>query len=155
MIDYGGKLSKREKWMHQFEDVTSVLFVVDLSSYDQVFLGDSSKNRVVEALELFESVINCPWFFRSSIILLLNNFDRFKQKLATRPLRDYFRDYSGGNDVNRAAKYILSRFNQVNRAHQNLFSHLTEVTDMSYARFVLAAIKQTMLQQALSDIGRL
>jgi guanine nucleotide-binding protein G(i) subunit alpha len=155
MIDCGGNLSTGKKWVHQFEGVTSVLFVVDLSSYDQVLPGDSFKNRVVEALELFESVINCRWFLRSSIILLLNNFERFKQKLVTRPLRDYFCDYSGGNDINRTAKYILSRFNQVNRAHQNLFSHLTEVTDMSYARFVLAAIKQTMLQQALSNIGRL
>jgi hypothetical protein len=58
---------------------------------------------------------------RTSIILFLNKVDLFKQKLARSPLSNYFPDYSGGNDVNRAAKYLLWRFNQVNRAHLNLY----------------------------------
>ena len=70
---------------------------------------------------LFDSVVNSRWFMRTSIILFLNKFDLFKQKLGRSPLGNYFPDYSGGNDVNRAAKYLLWRFNQVNRAHLNLY----------------------------------
>lgn len=58
---------------------------------------------------------------RTSIILFLNKVDIFKQKLGRSPLGNYFQDYSGGNDVNKAAKYLLWRFNQVNRAHLNLY----------------------------------
>ncbi len=58
---------------------------------------------------------------RTSIILFLNKVDLFKGKLERSPLGSYFPDYSGGNDVNRAAKYLLWRFNQVNRAHLNLY----------------------------------
>jgi len=75
----------------------------------------------MESLVLFDSVVNSRWFMRTSIILFLNKVDLFKQKLARSPLSNYFPDYSGGNDVNRAAKYLLWRFNQVNRAHLNLY----------------------------------
>lgn len=79
------------------------------------------QNRMIESLVLFDSVVNSRWFMRTSIILFLNKVDLFKQKLGRSPLSDYFPDYSGGNDVNRAAKYLLWRFNQVNRAHLNLY----------------------------------
>ncbi|KAL9077946.1 MAG: hypothetical protein Q9157_003128 [Trypethelium eluteriae] len=82
---------------------------------------ESSQNRMMESLVLFDSVVNSRWFMRTSIILFLNKVDLFKAKLGKSPLGNYFPDYSGGNDVNRAAKYLLWRFNQVNRAHLNLY----------------------------------
>src|SRR5690242_8523480 len=79
------------------------------------------QNRMMESLLLFDSVVNSRWFMRTSIILFLNKVDLFKEKLGRSPLGNYFPDYSGGNDVNRAAKYLLWRFNQVNRAQLNLY----------------------------------
>jgi len=76
---------------------------------------------MMESLLLFDSVVNSRWFMRTSIILFLNKVDIFKHKLGRSPLGNYFPDYSGGNDVNKAAKYLLWRFNQVNRAHLNLY----------------------------------
>lgn len=75
----------------------------------------------MESLLLFDSVVNSRWFIRTSIILFLNKVDIFREKLARSPLGNYFPDYSGGLDVNKAAKYLLWRFNQVNRAHLNLY----------------------------------
>lgn len=124
----------------------------------------------MESLVLFDSVVNSRWFMRTSIILFLNKVDLFKAKLARSPLGNYFPDYSGGNDVNRAAKYLLWRFNQVNRAHLNLYpqyvmhpvhipalnaycTSLTQATDTSNVRLVFAAVKETILQNALKDSG--
>lgn len=129
----------------------------------------------MESLVLFDSVVNSRWFMRTSIILFLNKVDLFRQKLPRSPLSNYFPDYSGGNDVNRAAKYLLWRFNQVNRAHLNLypqyvfmpfvwqiyatarsdfpFSSLTQATDTTNIRLVFAAVKETILQNALKDSG--
>ncbi|KAI9894119.1 MAG: Guanine nucleotide-binding protein alpha-2 subunit [Vezdaea aestivalis] len=121
MFDVGGQRSERKKWIHCFENVTSIIFCVALSEYDQVLLEESNQNRMLESLVLFDSVVNSRWFMRTSIILFLNKVDLFKQKLGRSPLGNYFPDYSGGNDVNRAAKYLLWRFNQVNRAHLNLY----------------------------------
>ncbi|KAB8279501.1 guanine nucleotide binding protein, alpha subunit [Aspergillus minisclerotigenes] len=153
MFDVGGQRSERKKWIHCFENVTSIIFCVALSEYDQVLLEESNQNRMMESLVLFDSVVNSRWFMRTSIILFLNKVDLFRQKLPRSPLSNYFPDYSGGNDVNRAAKYLLWRFNQVNRAHLNLYPHLTQATDTTNIRLVFAAVKETILQNALKDSG--
>ncbi|CAZ82187.1 unnamed protein product [Tuber melanosporum] len=153
MFDVGGQRSERKKWIHCFETVTSIIFCVALSEYDQVLLEESNQNRMMESLVLFDSVVNSRWFVRTSIILFLNKVDLFKTKLARSPLSNYFPDYSGGNDVTRAAKYLLWRFNQVNRAHLNLYPHLTQATDTSNIRLVFAAVKETILQNALKESG--
>ncbi|MCJ1228586.1 Guanine nucleotide-binding protein alpha-2 subunit [Toensbergia leucococca] len=153
MFDVGGQRSERKKWIHCFENVTSIIFCVALSEYDQVLLEESNQNRMMESLVLFDSVVNSRWFMRTSIILFLNKVDLFKLKLGRSPLGNYFPDYSGGDDVNRAAKYLLWRFNQVNRAHLNLYPHLTQATDTSNIRLVFAAVKDTILHNALADSG--
>ncbi|KAL2112282.1 hypothetical protein VUR80DRAFT_8135 [Thermomyces stellatus] len=153
MFDVGGQRSERKKWIHCFENVTSIIFCVALSEYDQVLLEESSQNRMMESLLLFDSVVNSRWFIRTSIILFLNKVDIFREKLARSPLGNYFPDYSGGLDVNKAAKYLLWRFNQVNRAHLNLYPHLTQATDTSNIRLVFAAVKETILNNALRDSG--
>jgi len=153
MFDVGGQRSERKKWIHCFENVTSIIFCVALSEYDQVLLEESNQNRMMESLVLFDSVVNSRWFMRTSIILFLNKVDLFRQKLGRSPLSNYFPDYSGGSDINRASKYLLWRFNQVNRAHLNLYPHLTQATDTSNIRLVFAAVKETILQNALKDSG--
>lgn len=58
MFDVGGQRSERKKWIHCFEAVTSIIFCVALSEYDQVLLEESGQNRMAESLVLFESVVN-------------------------------------------------------------------------------------------------
>ncbi|CAG8815422.1 4197_t:CDS:2, partial [Gigaspora margarita] len=129
MVDVGGQRSERKKWIHCFEAVTSIIFCVALSEYDQVLLEEGSQNRMQESLILFESVINSRWFLRTSIILFLNKIDLFKLKVPRVPLKDYFPEYLGGPDINKAAKYILWRFTQTNRARLNIYPHITQATD--------------------------
>lgn len=153
MFDIEGQRSERKMWIHQFENVTSIIFSVDLCSYNQVLLEESSGNRMMENLILFDSMVNSRWFMRTSIILLFWNTGLFKAKLSRDSMSNYFPDYSGGNDINKAAKYLLWRFNQVNRAHLKLYPHLTQVSDTANLRLVFAAIKETILKTALEDSG--
>ncbi|GAA5930111.1 hypothetical protein JCM1841_002315 [Sporobolomyces salmonicolor] len=153
MFDVGGQRSERRKWIHCFEAVTSIIFCVALSEYDQVLLEEQGQNRMNESLVLFESVINSRWFLRTSIILFLNKIDLFKAKLPKVPLARYFPEYTGGPDVNKGAKYILWRFTQLNRARLSIYPHLTQATDTTNIRLVFAAVKETILQNALRDSG--
>lgn len=75
----------------------------------------------MESFVLFDSIVNSRWFLRTSVILFLNKVDLFQQKIRRSPLSNYFPDYAGGDDAQRAAKYILWRFNQINRSHLNLY----------------------------------
>ncbi|KAH8988405.1 G-protein alpha subunit [Lactarius akahatsu] len=149
MVDVGGQRSQRNKWIHSFESVTSVVFVTALSEYDQVLLEEKKQNRMAESLILFDSVINSRWFLRTSVILFLNKIDVFKNKLPKVPLDKYFPEYTGGADVNKGTKYILWRFMQANRARLIVYSHITQATDTSNIRLVFAAVKETVLHNAL------
>ncbi|KAG8901762.1 Guanine nucleotide-binding protein alpha-2 subunit [Tulasnella sp. 408] len=97
MFDVGG---------HRSEPVTSITFCVALSEYDQVLLEGKKQGRMAESLVLFESLINARWLLRTSIILFPNKIDVFKAKLPKVPLEPYFPEYTGGPDINKAAKYI-------------------------------------------------
>ncbi|KAG8855595.1 Guanine nucleotide-binding protein alpha-2 subunit [Tulasnella sp. 330] len=153
MYDVGGQRSERKKWIHCFEDVTSIIFCVALSEYDQVLLEEGTQNRMDESLVLFESVINSRWFQRTSMILFLNKTDVFKDKLLKSPMENHFPEYTGGSDISKAAKYILWRFHMVNRAKLTIYPHLTQATDTSNIRLVTAAVKTTLLKNALDESG--
>ena len=48
MVDVGGQRSERRKWIHCFENVTSIMFLVALSEYDQVLV--ESDNEVWDGI---------------------------------------------------------------------------------------------------------
>ncbi|SCU94204.1 LANO_0E06040g1_1 [Lachancea nothofagi CBS 11611] len=153
IYDVGGQRSERKKWIHCFDNVTLIIFCVSLSEYDQTLLEDKSQNRLEESLILFDSVVNSRWFARASVVLFLNKIDVFAEKVQHVPLEKYFSDYTGGQDINKAAKYILWRFVQLNRAHLNIYPHVTQATDTSNIELVFAAIKETILENSLRDSG--
>ena len=86
VYDVGGQRTERKKWVHCFEEVTAVMFVAALSEFDHVLYEDSSKNRMVEAIELFDTICNSNFFARSSIILFLNKKDLFMEKITVRAI---------------------------------------------------------------------
>jgi len=161
MFDVGGQRSERKKWIHCFENVTTILFLVAISEYDQLLFEDETVNRMQEALTLFDSICNSRWFTKTSIILFLNKMDRFKEKLPISPMSNYFPDYtgtrakesamdqsvyndlikSGGPDYAAACDYILNRFVSLNQTEtKQIYTHFTCATDTTQIRFVMAAV---------------
>ena len=153
MFDVGGQRSERKKWIHCFENVTSIFFIVSLSEYDQVLLEDENQNRMAESLVLFESIVNSRWFLQSSFILFLNKIDLFKKKLKKNPLEKYFPEYKGGDDFSKAAKFVLWRFKQMNRQNLEIYPHLTCATDTQQIRVVVTAVRDTLFKNSLKDSG--
>lgn len=68
IFDVGGQRSERKKWIHCFENVTAVLFLVALSGYDSCLVEDKDANQMQEALMLFDSICNSKWFARTSMV---------------------------------------------------------------------------------------
>ncbi|CAL1188406.1 unnamed protein product [Candida parapsilosis] len=115
--------------------------------------NENNQNRLEESIALFDSVVNSRWFARTSVVLFLNKIDVFAEKLQYSPLENHFPDYTGGNNINKAAKYILWRFNQVNRSGLNIYPHVTQATDTSNIQLVMAAVKETIMENTLKDSG--
>ncbi|XP_019907785.3 guanine nucleotide-binding protein G(q) subunit alpha isoform X1 [Esox lucius] len=93
MVDVGGQRSERRKWIHCFENVTSIIFLVALSEYDQV-LAECDENRMEESKALFKTIITCSWFQDSSVILFLNKTDLLEEKIRHSHLVNYFPEYT-------------------------------------------------------------
>ncbi|CAA7263786.1 unnamed protein product [Cyclocybe aegerita] len=153
MVGVSGQFSERKRWIHCFESATSIVFCTAMSDYDQVLLAERTQNRMLESLVLFESVINSRWFRRTSIVLLLTKIDVFKNKLPKVPLEFYFPEYTGGSDINKAVKFILWKFMQANRARLSVYPHIASLHDLTTIRLIFAAVKETILQNALKDSG--
>jgi hypothetical protein len=60
---------------------------------------------------------------RDRTAILIPSIDRWKQV----PLEKYFPEYTGGDDINKAAKYILWRFMQANRARLSVYPQCAHV----------------------------
>ncbi|XP_043095344.1 guanine nucleotide-binding protein subunit alpha-14 [Puntigrus tetrazona] len=155
MVDVGGQKSERRKWIHCFENVTSIIFLVALSEYDQVLYECANENRMEESKALFKTIISYPWFQESSIILFLNKTDILKEKISKSHLVDYFPQYKGPkNDADAAMKFILSMYEEQNSdMHKNIYAHFTCATDTENIRFVFEAVKDTILRNNLSDFN--
>ncbi|CAJ0901712.1 15472_t:CDS:2 [Entrophospora sp. SA101] len=152
MFDVGGQRSERKKWIHCFENVTAIVFLVAISEYDQLLLEDETVNRMQEALTLFDSICNSRWFVKTSIILFLNKIDRFKEKLPLSPMVKYFPDYEGGSDYELACDYILNRFVSLNQSDiKQIYTHFTCATDTEQIKFVMAAVNDIIIQTNLRD----
>jgi len=52
MFDVGGQRSERKKWIHCFENVTSIIFCVALSEYDQVLLEESNQVSAFQPVQV-------------------------------------------------------------------------------------------------------
>ncbi|CAX42749.1 G Protein Alpha subunit, putative [Candida dubliniensis CD36] len=153
LFDVGGQRSERKKWINCFDNVSTIIFCVALSEYDNFLLEESNTNRLEESLALFDSVVNSRWFARTTVVLFLNKIDVFAEKLKYSPLENFFPDYKGGPNISNGVKYILWRFNKLNRSGLNIYPHVTQATDTSNIELVMAAVKQTILENSLKDSG--
>ncbi|KAM5328788.1 guanine nucleotide-binding protein subunit alpha-14 [Glossophaga mutica] len=155
MVDVGGQRSERRKWIHCFESVTSIIFLVALSEYDQVLAESDNENRMEESKALFKTIITYPWFLNSSVILFLNKKDLLEEKIMYSHLISYFPEYTGPKqDVKAAKDFILKLYQDQNPDKEKvIYSHFTCATDTENIRFVFAAVKDTILQLNLKEFN--
>ncbi|KAK9703322.1 guanine nucleotide-binding protein subunit alpha [Basidiobolus ranarum] len=156
MLDVGGQRSERKKWIHCFENVTAIVFMVAISEYDQTLAEDESVNRMQESLTLFDSICNSRWFVKTSIILFLNKIDLFREKLPLSPINKIFPDYDGPLTYESSCNYIMERFVSLNQTDtKQLYAHFTCATDTEQIKFVMAAVNDIVVQGNLRDCGLL
>ncbi|XP_003382789.1 PREDICTED: guanine nucleotide-binding protein G(q) subunit alpha-like [Amphimedon queenslandica] len=155
MVDVGGQRSERRKWIHCFENVTSVMFLVAISEYDQILVEtDEAVNRMEESLALFETISRYPWFRTSSVILFLNKKDLLEEKIMISDLSDYFPEYKGPRQNYKEAREFIARmFININpQRSADIYPHFTCATDTENIKFVFDVVKNHILQQHIIEV---
>ncbi|XP_013380683.1 guanine nucleotide-binding protein G(i) subunit alpha isoform X2 [Lingula anatina] len=155
MFDVGGQRSERKKWIHCFEGVTAIIFIVAMSEYDLTLAEDQEMNRMMESMKLFDSICNNKWFTDTSIILFLNKKDLFSEKIKKSPLSICFSEYQGPNTYEDAAAYIQLQFEKLNKRAEtkDIYCHFTCATDTNNVQFVFDAVTDVIIKNNLKDCG--
>uniref|UniRef100_A0A8C6S9U8 Guanine nucleotide-binding protein subunit alpha n=1 Tax=Neogobius melanostomus TaxID=47308 RepID=A0A8C6S9U8_9GOBI len=157
MVDVGGQRSERRKWIHCFENVTSIIFLAALSEYDQVLYESENDNRLKESLALFKTILSYPWFQDCSTILFLNKTDLLEEKIAQSHLATYFPQYSGPNGNAEAAKKFIQQMyvNHHSGHEKSLYVHYTCATDTENIKKVFKDVKDTLFRDNMEKVGLL
>jgi len=171
MIDVGGQRNERKKWIHCFEDVLLVMFLVAASEYDQVLEEDHTENRMEESLNLFRTILSYHWFKNSAIALFLNKKDLLEEKIQASKLETYFPSFNEykdfkTNDFKSAMAYIRTMFEQqkkevektkdykalnVDGSSRSIYVHETMATDTENIKKVFSDVKNSIIRRILAD----
>ena len=167
----GDSQSQKSDWIPHFRDVTGVIFVVDLCSYDQTLppsphniklmkcldlfnvigSGRSIYTKLMESLYLFEAVANSRLYQESSIFLFFTGLEALQKKLIESPLLDHFSDYGGGRDVDEAVGYIFGLFKKINRLQLHIYSEILPLDNED--RFQLDPVLEAVSNRLMPNLG--
>jgi len=167
IVDVGGQRNERSKWYHCFDDVTAIIFVAALSSYDQVLYEDDSVNRMDEALTIWKDIVEKKIFLDKALILFLNKRDLFEQKIKTRPLSVTFPDFKVDvskvkanatedekffNELNQSLQYILTKFKNVCPGRK-VMAHFTTATDTNLVKKIFLDVQRVVIEKSFELAG--
>jgi len=155
IVDVGGQRSERRKWIECFADVTGLIYVASLTSYNQVLYEDETTNRMKESLKLFRKTLigkegrNFP---DASIILFLNKEDLFKKMIKKYNITKCFPKYSGALEEQDQYDYIRKKYEE-QVAPRQIFVHRTCATDTDQIQLIFNAVNVTIIKKAFASAG--
>jgi guanine nucleotide-binding protein G(i) subunit alpha len=124
---------------------TTLAFVVSTSDYDQTCYEDDTKNRTLEALDVFEEYISYEQFLGKPVFLIMNKTDLFKSKYNESELSQCFPQFSLSDNpsADDGMKYLQQeyqkRFDSRRKDSNNLIIYQTTATE-HYSKEVLVQI---------------
>ncbi|KAJ7267893.1 G-protein alpha subunit-domain-containing protein [Mycena rebaudengoi] len=161
MIDVGAQSSDIRKWIHYFQDVTSILYFVSLSGYDQCLVYDPNVTQMQDTMTMWDSICNSQWFKYTSIMLLLTKDDIFQKKIKTSEIRTFFPDFVGeSGNAAQGRNYFKKRFRHLAQKNggskdREIYIHVTTTdTDTDVLGMLMYNI-QTIIIRSNLKISRL
>lgn len=144
------------KCIHQFAQVITILFVVDLTSFQQGLSGESFHHSMVENLRLFDFLSNNFYFRETTIILLFSKIDAFLPKFISRPPQHPLYDSAGEDNIGQAIECLKAQFAQRGRPPYLLRSHVIGGSSGSNIsgtfRFITSTVGDILIKRNLSEI---
>jgi len=158
VMDVGGQQNERKKWIYAFDEVVAVLFVAAISEYDKNMTEDPDKNRLLDAIELFEQICNLDSFRKTAMVLFLNKSDLFEDKFERQigDMQEIFPDYEGGFNYDEGVNFVISQFlavqdqdncsNDTGQPGQEIYFHVTNALNKDNIKVVFEAVQDIVLK---------
>lgn len=118
VIDVGGSRSQRNVWTSFFDQATAIILLAPISAFDQTLAESRHINRLVDSLDILESIVDCRLLSRVSLIIFLNKSDICEKKLLQGvQVSNFFPEYKGPNDFEHVWRWFRQRFRDVVAKH--------------------------------------
>jgi len=144
LVDVGGQRSERRKWLHCFEDVTAIIYFVNLGEFDMTLSEDYRVNRLSEALDLFEEISTSEFFHETDFFMFFNKDDVFREKVVNKKFFQHFPDYKGDKSYDSCLEYV-----------SNLFKKKFGGDDSQFHSLVTNSLEKTSIDSALEKVKAL
>ncbi|KAJ3494191.1 hypothetical protein NLJ89_g10859 [Agrocybe chaxingu] len=160
MYDVAGIRTSRAAWIPYFKDITALIFLAPISSFNERLEEDDRINRLEDTLVLWKKICSNPLLSEVQIILFMNKIDLLKKKLERGVrVQKYIPDFDKSNDFETVSLWFRRVFRRiyVDNMHPNnpFISHFTSVVDTKTTAQTLEAVQATILRHDIVDAGLL
>ncbi|KAH6914227.1 guanine nucleotide binding protein, alpha subunit [Coprinopsis sp. MPI-PUGE-AT-0042] len=159
IYDVAGSRTSRAAWIPYFKEITALLFLAPLSSFDETLAEDPTINCLEDTLMLWKTISSNKLLARVQIILFMNKTDLLKRKLESGvQVREHipeFRDKANDYDTVTAwFKKLFKRLYYANTTpNREFFAHFTSVVDTEATSQTLAAVQSAILRNDFVSTG--
>ncbi|KAJ7923616.1 guanine nucleotide binding protein, alpha subunit [Mycena leptocephala] len=156
IFDVGGQ---RSNWVPYFDDMNCVICLVPISTFDEVLEEEPEVNRLADSVDLWTQIVKNKLLQETNLILFLNKTDILQAKLASGiRFADYVVSYGRRpNDFDSTSRYMRRRFGTILKESspvpRSFYYHLTNAIDAKATKYVLAGIKDMLIQAHLKGSG--
>lgn len=153
IYDVGGHCAEQKKWRYALEGVDCLVFVASLAVYDAQYGADES-NDIRDSLTIFESLLDkAKCSMTSTIVLLFNKVDIFREKIKLFPISDFWPDYRGREgDYDAAIKFFTDKFCALQRVEDRREIHVyySNATNTETSGIILQSIEALMVSRTVA-----
>jgi 50S ribosomal subunit-associated GTPase HflX len=146
--------------------MASLMYIVSLSSFDQLCEEDGTTNQIEESVAVFKSLMGIERLSQVPLILFFNKKDLLEKKLRSgRKLGDHFKEYKGtvktnqvGGDamtaeIEQSINFIKNRFYSYIPESRLRFKFVTQATNQKVMQTVLRAVYNVIITNCLKSNG--
>jgi guanine nucleotide-binding protein subunit alpha len=152
VTDVGGQKTSRRRWSQVVENPTAIIYFTSLSDYNvRSFDGEGTKFQ--ESVDIWKTVVETAAFSHSVLILMLNKYDLFLEKLKKIPFSKAYKKYQGSDEPDEVAKYLKERFLRVvpEDRQNNFMYNVCCALDTTQMKTVFNSIQDNIANRALAE----
>eukprot|EP01084_Bolivina_argentea_P133889 236284_1 len=152
LIDVGGLRSARKKWLKILGNVEGIIYVVDVASYNLKLYEDNITNRLIESMNLFETLM-CKTKHIKNVTICFNKYNLFQEKIKTIPISVALDDFPihemNPNDERNVIYFMAEKF-------ANMFEKERDIGEIGPLQiFRTSALDRYCIEQMFKDIIQL
>lgn len=154
VVDGGGQAAERRKWTAYIDENNTVLYCLGLDEYDIPSLDRENKITTLEfSLELLENTLLYCKQQNKPVIVFLNKIDLFADKLKKVPFQNYYKDFTGGIESQKAKEFFETRINAIAKKNniESMYTYFTCALEKDLVKKVFDSVKDHLINSLINS----